>query len=411
MPRDRSGSLAGKTAVRIDRCVFSLAVLTASAFQALSTATAPGNPSGRQWFVSAASGRDDLQCGTIASPCATLNDIDARALQPGDTVHVRGAFALSKDSCILETRSGTPGNPITFEADPKWGASIDGRGLCRYVWRERGAYVRVTGFRFTGAQQDPAPYSRSIVFYSDAPAGGVEFSRNTIHDLGWQTDAAVVMAPFANRRYTGAPCSVHDNVFHDIAVDKPSSQRLGGYAIYVACGPESAVFNNLIFRIGSTAIHSWHAASGVNIFNNTIFQARTGISIGTGDSGAVADAVYDVYNNVISNSYVAIALEDVAPGSISSTTTVANNLLFRNRVNWHFDDSGVERSPEIAVKVFGNIVADPKFRSIVKDDFRVGRNSPAVDAVRDALVPDHDLDGHARPYGRAYDIGAYEWHP
>jgi hypothetical protein len=395
----------------IDRFVFLSAALIATLVTALPMGQAAGQPATRQWFVSAGAGHDDLQCGTQESPCATLNYVNTRELAPGDTVRVRGTFLLSKDSCILGTRAGKPGAPITFEADPTWGASIDGRGLCRYIWRERGDYVRVTGFNFTGAQQDPAAYSRSIVFYSDAPGGGVEFARNTIHDLGWQTDAAVVMAPFANRRYTGAPCSVHDNIFHDIALDKPSSQRLGGYAVYVACGQGSVVYDNLIFRIGSTAIHCWHAASGVNIFNNTIFRARTGISVGNGDSGAVTRAVYNVSNNIISNSTIGIALEDVAPGSISPNTMVANNLLFRNRVNWHFDDNGVERSAEISVNVVGNIIADPKFRSIANDDFRVERDSPAVDSARDPVVPDHDLDGHSRPYGRAYDIGAYEWRP
>jgi hypothetical protein len=59
----------------------------------------------------------------------------------------------------------------------------------------------------------------------------------------------------------------------------------------------------------------------------------------------------------------------------------------------------------------GNVIIeslDPRFVDRAALNFRLRANSPAVDAgeALDA-VPD-DLDGVARPRGRAYDVGPFE---
>jgi len=55
---------------------------------------------------------------------------------------------------------------------------------------------------------------------------------------------------------------------------------------------------------------------------------------------------------------------------------------------------------------FNDIAYDPLFVST--DDFHLSDGSPAIDnGTNEELA--YDLDGNSRPYGNAYDIGAYEW--
>ncbi len=52
------------------------------------------------------------------------------------------------------------------------------------------------------------------------------------------------------------------------------------------------------------------------------------------------------------------------------------------------------------------------FRSRNKDDYRLRKGSPAIDAGADALdgasAPPEDIDGVLRPQGTGLDLGAYE---
>ena len=57
-----------------------------------------------------------------------------------------------------------------------------------------------------------------------------------------------------------------------------------------------------------------------------------------------------------------------------------------------------------------NIAADPLFKGAAVGDYRLTRNSPAVNAglKEDWMVDALDLAGNARVNGRTVDLGAYE---
>ena len=360
------------------------------------------------WFVSA-SGTDGGGCGRAARPCATITYVDRHRVAPGDVVYVTGTFRLTPTTCIATMTSGRAGATISYVASPAGSARIDGRAQCFYVWHDSGDYVTVSGFDFTGAQRNNNVNEGTVVFLASGPRGHVEFAHNSVHDIPWEVGAAVDLGPWrTDRGYTGAPCSVHDNVFHDIGVGWPKKENLGGYALYVSCGTDTWVYNNLIYREGSVGIHCWHAANDLHIYNNTIDGAYIGILVGTGDDGYVKNAYYDVTNNIVAHAQFSIYTEANAPGTISNASRFDNNLLYANGHDWYYDDHGNLTRVTRSMHVGGTVIGNPRFVSPAASDYRLRAGSPAIGAGQSRGCPNHDLGGSPRKPGNGCTIGAYQ---
>jgi hypothetical protein len=67
-----------------------------------------------------------------------------------------------------------------------------------------------------------------------------------------------------------------------------------------------------------------------------------------------------------------------------------------------------EGSPGTITDLGGNFSGNPLFDNSLGGDFHLAVGSPGVDTGTASEAPANDLDAHARPYGTAYDIGAYE---
>jgi hypothetical protein len=244
--------------------------------------------------------------------------------------------------------------------------------------------------------------------------GHVDIGYNVIHDLPWGFATAAYVEPWGNGGYTGAPADVHDNVFHDIGWPAGAPSSCGpenNYALYIASGPDSHVYNNLIYDVGSIGIHCWHAANGMHIFNNTIANTSMGMLVGTGDGGYTVGAYYEVANNIVVNSHYGIYAEANAPGTLSTSSVFENNLVFGNDIDWGYDDHGTDTTLQAAgMAVTGTIAANPMFVSPSSGNYRLSAGSPAIAAGISQGAPDHDLDGYRRPFGAWFDIGAYESH-
>ncbi len=70
------------------------------------------------------------------------------------------------------------------------------------------------------------------------------------------------------------------------------------------------------------------------------------------------------------------------------------------------------RAGEIGRLGQGNISKDPKFISPAwgkEGDFHLKKQSPCIDSGTAKDAPKEDLEGNSRPYGKGYDMGAYEY--
>lgn len=357
-------------------------------------------------FYISTSGSDSNACSQ-AAPCATFNHVDS-FVQPGDTVHVMsGTYNLNSSNCIVTATSGTSSASITWQSDVHGAAKINGNGACLYMWHATGSYQKILGFDFTGVQNNSNP--ASAVILAIGTDGNHEIAYNTFHDLTGYFGAAVITQPGLDGPppgYSGAPCSIHDNVFYNIAVGFNSTEN--HYSIYNTCGTNTTIYNNVIYNEGSQAITNWHAANNVHIYNNTIDHSYYGILVGTGDAGAVNGAYFDVTNNIVTNTTVSIEADDSAPGLISSSSVFRNNLLFNNATDWFYNNNGTDKSITSSFTVSGTVSGkDPLFVAPSSGNYRVQSGSPAIGAgLETSYTPVLDLAGATRP--NPPSIGAYE---
>jgi Ca2+-binding RTX toxin-like protein len=142
-----------------------------------------GNPNfGHTYYV--ATNGSDTNSGSSAQPFLTIQHA-ANLVQPGDTVIVRdGVYsARSADELVVITRSGTADAPITFRAEHKWGAELDGNNnaIATAVKFEGCSYVRFEDFN---VHDFGANSGGSCAFWIDASASHIYVGGNDIHDLG-----------------------------------------------------------------------------------------------------------------------------------------------------------------------------------------------------------------------------------
>jgi hypothetical protein len=355
-------------------------------------------------------GVDGGSCTNPASPCRSFNYVDSRSAS-GDVVHVLpGTYNLTPSTCIVTNTAG-----VTWQSDAHGAATINGGGNCLYLWHNSGAsgYLKIFGFQFTGVQLNSSLSSFGVLL--EGSEGNFEVAYNTFHDFGGSNPnnnfaAALSPAPWGNSHYTGRTCSVHDNIFRNIA---PGGSFLyNGYSLYAICGnqggdPDPRIYNNLIYNEGSIAIQLWHAADHVHVYNNTIDKAHMGILAGTGDQGAVNGAVFDVSNNLVSNSYYGIYAEDGGGYTLSPSSTFDNNLTYNNAIDWAYNNNGTTRNLLTSFQNAQNIKGNPLYTNPGTGIYVPGATSPAIGrGQHNNYSPTLDLNEIVRPDPPS--IGGYE---
>ncbi len=355
-------------------------------------------------------GVDTGSCTNASSPCLTFHYVDSIAAS-GDVVHVApGTYNLTSSTCIVTNTSG-----VTWQSDVHGAATINGGGNCLYLWHSSGAItgnIKIFGFQFTGIQVNSNLNSMGMLL--EGGQGNFEVAYNTFHDSGSGCTStncfgsALDVTPYGSGAYTGRTCNIHDNTFYNLAVGLNSTY--GGYSIYATCSNGSGdadprIYNNLIYNEGSIGIHMWHSADHVHVYNNTIDEARMGILVGTGDAGGNLGAIFDVTNNIVSNSYYGIYAEDGGGYTLSSSSTFDNNLTYNNLIDWGYN--GTSLSILTSFQAANNISGNPLYVDPAAGNYVIGASSPAIGAgLGNTYTPQLDLAGVTRP--NPPSIGAYE---
>ncbi|MCP4717771.1 MAG: DUF1565 domain-containing protein [Deltaproteobacteria bacterium] len=191
---------------------------------------------------------------------------------------------------------------------------------------------------------------------------------------------------------------VYRNIVHDCGAGISLASENGGLLENIR------IYNNILYQNRSNGIEigNWgeplvlrRPVEEIDIFNNTVYENGSakwggGLHIENPDSKTIV-----IRNNIFSQN-VSFQLSDEAKLS-GANLTADHNLIdgFRKYGDELYGDDYVEG---------GALFADP-----AKGDFHLLEGSAAIDSGSSQNAPADDYDGHARPSGTRYDIGAFEF--
>ncbi|WP_208281154.1 right-handed parallel beta-helix repeat-containing protein [Massilia oculi] len=361
--------------------------LLAAAMSA-SAATIPTTPN--NFYVSPTG--SDTAAGTKAAPFKTLARAAKAATKAGTTVFVApGTYAGG----IRTTASGTASSRIYWVSTTKWGAKIvpPANSTNKTAWDNRGNYVSIIGFDVDGSKIGTGT-KWVLGIYTGGSYNVIEGNR--VHHMATTIpcNSAGGSAIGVDSYYKGVKGDVIGNVVHDIG---PAGCT---YVQGIYHSTSGTIKNNVVYRVGSAAIHLWHDATDVQIVNNTVSSSVFGIIVGGGDfyfTKAGANNVH-VHNNIVYDNKHGISEQ----GTTGKGNTYKNNLVTKN-TTYNFQlRNGLTHT--------GTISSEPLFtgysRTAATPNFKLSTSSPAIGRGLATYAPKTDIDGKAR--GTAIDLGAYQ---
>ena len=363
------------------------AVLLASAMSA-SAATIPTTPN--NFYVSPTG--SDTAAGTKAAPFKTLARAAKAATKAGTTVFVApGTYAGG----FKTTASGTASSRIYWVSTTKWGAKIvpPANSTNNSAWDNRGNYVSIIGFDVDGSKLGSGTkWVHGI--YTGGSYNVIE--GNHVHHMATTIpcNSAGGSAIGVDSYYKGVKGDVIGNVVNDIG---PAGCT---YVQGIYHSTSGTIKNNIVYRVGSAAIHLWHDATDIQIINNTVSSSVFGIIVGGGDfyfTKAGANNVH-VHNNIVYDNKYGISEQ----GTTGKGNTYKNNLVTKN-TTYNFQLRN-------GLKDTGTISSEPLLagysRTAASPNYQLSTSSPAIGRGLATYAPAADIDGKAR--GTAIDLGAYQ---
>ncbi|WP_306393581.1 DUF4214 domain-containing protein [Telluria beijingensis] len=334
----------------------------------------------------------DTAAGTKAAPFKTLARAAKAVTKAGTTVFVApGTYAGG----FKTTANGTASSRIYWVSTTKWGAKIvpPANSTNNSAWDNRGNYVSIIGFDVDGSKLGSGTkWVHGI--YTGGSYNVIEGNR--VHHMATTIpcNSAGGSAIGVDSYYKGVKGDVIGNVVHDIG---PAGCT---YVQGIYHSTSGNIKNNIVYRVGSAAIHLWHDATDVQIVNNTVSSSVFGIIVGGGDfyfTKAGANNVH-VHNNIVYDNKYGISEQ----GTTGKGNTYKNNLVTKN-TTYNFQlRNGLTHT--------GTISSEPLFagysRAAATPDYKLTASSPAVGRGLSTYAPKVDIDGKAR--GSSIDLGAYQ---
>ncbi|GIW33098.1 choice-of-anchor Q domain-containing protein [Meiothermus sp.] len=325
-------------------------------------------------------GGSNANDGSRERPWATITFAAAR-LKPGQVLRV---LPGTYNEAVSVSVSGTASGRIVIASDTRWGAKVNAQGALFGI-DVRGSYVDIVGFEVTGATNS------GIVSWGSHI--GILF--NYIHHIRAQCDTNGGAG--INTSYPDATgVSIMGNLVHDIGeIGAGACTRIHG--IYQG-SPGGVIQNNILYRARGFGITTWQAATAVTITNNLSFaNLYGGISVGSGDNtrGNIAQ------NFLVANNIVVGNPRGISEENNTGQNRFLHNLVWNNTTNWRLLTSSHQ----------GSLSLDPGFVNYKPDgsgDYRLSKNSPAIDQGIGEAAPKIDFLGQKRLLGAALDLGPFE---
>lgn len=355
--------------------------------------------SGVCYYVDAGAG-DDANPGTSARPFRTLQQA-ADVVRPGDVVIVRkGIYTGTRKAVLTIARGGTAMRYVTFQADQRWGAVLDGQHSSADGVHIAASFVRIEGFEIKDVWHDAISPSEGV---SD-----LQIVRNHIHDVGRQCETRSIGLSAIGVGNDNVV--IEGNLIHDIGRFGPGENgclqpnaywQNHDHGVYLESGHNVVIHNNVFYNM----VHGWSVhrysghggeVDGLSIVNNTF-------CCGNPDKPGEIIIANDVSHAVIANNifYQPTTAGVRFSGGTMRDVTVANNLTSNGPIS--------DASPPGVVFSKNLDRVDPAFVSAARFDFHLRAGSPAIDAGLSRSAVRDDFDGTPRPQGAAWDIGAYEF--
>jgi hypothetical protein len=423
------------------------------------------------YYVDATNGNDSNNGLSPESAWKTIQKA-ANTVSAGDICLVLPGFY---DERVQITTSGSPGLPITFEAN----GSVINHGF-----RINADNIRVTGFEISNTTNhfiegigiwiggsycevignyihDTARYGivlnedtsnclvKDNIIYHVWMAGisidgtnhiieGNDISRTIQDPLQWDPDPGTADAD--GIRFFGSGHVIRKNYIHDIHVTDPE-QWNPPYDPHIDAaqtwGPAyDIIFEKNIFEIPDYPSHPRDMQIAMLsettepvrdiVFRNNIFRnTGVGINIHGGGLSVAQPENIKVVNNVFFNfRKQGVVLRDTI------NATVMNNIFYDvgSHNNAYVNEYGFETNEGAAIGYNNAYMSDgnppygtpfpndlwqidPKFVDPVNGDYHLQPDSQAMDSGITISEVSDDLDGISRPQGSGYDIGAYEFQP
>jgi len=342
-------------------------------------------------YYVATTGTDNAGCGSVGSPCLTIEYAYEHKVSAGDTIIVKpgthtGGGRHVDYGRVLLNKQGTAESPITIRSETYHGAILDGGANINYpyyFWFEgpNGAgeakYNIIDGFEIKNTYRCSMVNwgSYNTVINNDLHNAGTGWVQ--VGDCG---GGIVDDGLTTGNHYEGN--YIHDN---------PST---GAYLQ----GDNDTFINNILVNNGHQGlqIRGSNTTTNMKAYNNVFASnGRDGIAIWQNIASA------EIKNNIFyQNTHSAILLL----GATGSGLVIDNNISYGNgQGNLTVQDSTIGYT---STRWNHN---DPRFVNAAAGDFHLQAGSPAIDAgLTESAVPT-DFEGVPRPQGAAYDIGAYEY--
>ena len=198
-----------------------------------------------------------------------------------------------------------------------------------------------------------------------------------------------------------------DNCVYNIASKNNPAYNGGSSAagIYVDGGKDIIIERNNIKNcdvgVSIASEHKGKNAENIIVRNNLVTDCLSYAGIifgGCNNENGVAVNV-KIYNNTIYNCRTGVVIQNAN----SSTNEVKNNIIY-NCKNSMYGEVGKNQ-------VSNNLTKNPSFVDVSKNNYRLKENSIAIDKGVSVDCGEYDLDKNMRKYNGIVDMGCYEYVP